>query len=74
MPDHKTDVCAAAPPPGKPPSAQPSGEEDPGATLDDPVLRDAMREEALRSGTAGPAGSTGSETSEHQKPPSKPGD
>ena len=59
MPDQKTDAAAAAPPPAKPASAQPSGEEDPGAALDDPVMRDAMREEAQRSGTAGPAGSAG---------------
>lgn len=70
MPDHETDPASA--PPAKPPSAQPSGEEDPGAALDDPVMRDAMREEARRSGTAGPAGSTGSTPAEHQKPPAKP--
>ncbi len=68
MSDPKTHprTDAVAPPPGKPASAQPSGEEDPGAALDDPVMRDAMREEARRSGTAAPG------SPERAKPGTKP--
>ena len=70
MPDNHPAPATPAPDPGRrPPSAEPSGEEDPGAALDDPAMLEAMREEARRSGTAGPAGPA---TPEHQKPPTTP--
>ncbi len=48
-----TEPTAPAPAPAaKPdPTTTAAGEEDPGAALDDPALRDALRGEAERSGT-----------------------